>query len=85
MGRRGKRYGTRFGSWIIGYGVTKLTRELAARRQPVTRQALYRWCWGTRVPRPAVAHEMVRIAAGSLTLDDIYSHRDQMNAPKEAA
>jgi hypothetical protein len=78
LSRRGRRYGTRFGSWIIRFGVTQLARELAARHHPVTRHAVYKWYHGRAIPRPALARTIVSVAGGEISLDDVFAHREQL-------
>jgi hypothetical protein len=72
MGRFAAQQRTRFGRWILGYGVSRLTRDLGARGQPVTRRAAYWWAAGHKMPRPAIARVLVEVAGGSISLDDIY-------------
>ncbi len=71
-----RRWRTPLGSFISEYGVSRLTRDLAAAGQPVTRCAIYHWIGGTHVPRLERAVAIARLSQGRLTLGDIYRQRD---------
>ena len=75
--RRASGWRTKFGAWVGVYGVGRLARDvgLAVYRQPLRPAAAYRWVWGTRQPRPAVARALVRLSSGALTLEDVYGLR----------
>lgn len=75
-----RRWRTPLGSFIGEYGVSRLTRALAAAGQPVTPFAVYKWLGGRHVPRLDRAVEISRISEGRVSLADIYRQRDVVKA-----
>lgn len=71
-------WNTQFGNWLTGYGLSKLATQMELRGTPVTRQAVIQWRDGDTSPRPKHALAIVELAAGQLTLDDVYKHRAQL-------
>ena len=72
-----------FGRFVSRCGVVHLARKLG-----VTVVTVYQWSSGRRSPRPALAMQMVRIAAARgipLTMDDIYSHAECVASPERPA
>jgi hypothetical protein len=77
---RSHRWRTRFGSWVQSYTVSGIARALASAGDPICTETVYKWVSGASVPRPDRAVAMVRIAAGAITMDDVYSHRAALAA-----
>jgi len=75
------RWNTRFARWVSGYGVTRLAATLATQGDPITPKAIYDWISGDGVPRPPRAMSLVRISHGTLTLEDVFRHRDEVRCP----
>ncbi len=71
---------TPLGSFIGEYGVDRLTADLAAAGQPVTRTAVYNWIGGRHAPRPDCAVQITRLSEGRVSLADIYLQRDVVKA-----
>lgn len=70
---RDHRWRTRFGKWVMGYGVERLAAELE-----VTKSAVYFWLRlkGRLVyPDPERALRMVELSCGAVSLEAIYTHR----------
>jgi len=78
MQRRPQRWRTRFGSFVSSYTIEALTRDLGAAGFPVTNKAVYSWLSGHRTPRLSAANEIVKLSAGSLALDDVCRHREEV-------
>ena len=74
------RWYTKFGQFIGQFGVKKLAKTLAQSGHGVTESAVYIWVKGKSQPRPETAAEIIKLADGKLTMDDIYSHPKQMKA-----
>jgi hypothetical protein len=75
------RWQTEFGRWVRDVGVSRIVTALA--QDPdlrVTNQAVYEWLRG-HAPRPARAIALVELSGGRLTLDAIYGHSRQIQAP----
>jgi len=78
--REYRRWRTRFGSWIGDFGVSRIVIELG--RSPdtaVTPQAVYGWLAGETSPLPSRAQALVELSQGSLTMDAIYAHRQELS------
>lgn len=72
------RWHTRFGQAIGDLGVPEIVDALG--RDPalrVTSTAVYEWLQGHE-PRPERARALVEISGGTLSLEIIYSHRDEL-------
>ena len=78
--RAERRWSTRFGSFIDFYSVKGLLAALKARGLPLDKFTLYGWLSGDRDPRPNHALALVEISRGSLSLDDVYSHRRSLES-----
>lgn len=81
MRARGRgRWETRFGAWVSRVTVEQIVAELSVSKlTEVTNQGVYRWLAGATSPTPDRARALVNISGGALTIDAIYSHRDEMN------
>lgn len=75
MRRIPSRWRTPFGRFVESVGVEHLVQALGAAGQPVTRNAVYNWLSGDRVPRPDRAAQLVRLSHGALTFEHVYEHR----------
>ena len=76
--REPRRWKTRFGRWVAGYGVSNIVRSL----QPdtflrVTPNAVYAWLSG-HAPHPNRARALVKISGGAIRLQDIYAQRNEV-------
>lgn len=83
--RETRRWRTRFGKWISNMTVSAIVAEL--NRSPdtaCTPQTVYAWLNG-RAPRPERARALVQLSGGEISLDDIYSQRDQVDDVKQGA
>lgn len=56
-----------FVAWVNSYGRANLARALG-----ITWRAVYKWTDEGGVPRPELAHRIIDMSAGKLTLEDIY-------------
>lgn len=75
---RDHRWKTRFGQWVMKYGVERLAQQLE-----VTKSAVYFWLRlkGRIVyPDPERALKMVELSCGSVNLEAIYTHRREAQA-----
>lgn len=59
--------GARFRDWLATQGDGKVALALG-----VTRQAVYYWRTGRGKPKPALAAQLIMLAAGALVFTDIY-------------
>lgn len=75
-----RRWSTPFGSFVSAFGVRRLTLKLGERGQPVTPKAVHEWLAGRSAPTPARAVEIVTLSAGSVTLMDVYQHRETIRS-----
>jgi len=75
MRRVGVRWGTRFGRWLDGYTVPKVTEGLARSGAPVTAGAVYEWLSGRTSPRIEHANALIALSGGRLRVSDIIGHR----------
>lgn len=78
MRRHPTRWRTRFASFVGDYTVAALARDLAGLGEPVTVGAVYSWVSGRAQPRLRLAEKVVRLSAGSLSLEDVASHRREI-------
>ncbi len=67
---------TPLGSFVEEYGIARLTADLAAAGQPVTRTAVYNWLAGTHLPRPERALAISELSGGRVSVADVYRQRD---------
>ena len=81
MQRDPRRWQTPFGRYIARRGVPWVVGRLEAEGFGVTPKAVYSWLAGSKSPRPCLARAITRVSGGSLTLNDIYGHRDQVAQP----
>lgn len=64
-------------------GATRVAKLLSENPEtPVTVVSVYNWIAGRFYPRPAYAKRIVELSGGSLTLDQVYQHRDQVQEPR---
>ena len=73
-----RRWGTRFGSWVQEYTAARILEGLAQAGEPTARASVSHWVSGHCAPRPSKAVVLVRLAAGRLTLEDVYRHREEV-------
>jgi hypothetical protein len=76
---RGPGWNSRFGSWVRSYPVSRLIVDLEVIGLAVTRPAVYQWISGRTTPQLRRAHAMVQLSGGSISLDDVYAHRSQID------
>lgn len=74
--RIGRRWQTRFGRFVQGYGVERLVDALGQHGSPVTPSAVYSWMSGAGTPRAERMSALVRISGGSVTPQAILDHRE---------
>lgn len=79
MRRRDSRRQTKFGSWIQGFGVSRLVSELRQSGFQIHCTAVYHWIDGSVAPRAPLAIRLVELSAGELSMSAIYSHRDELS------
>jgi hypothetical protein len=75
---------TRFGAWIAKVSVRRIVQELA--RDPdtaITRAEVYAWVAGKTAPRPRRALALVSLSHGALALEDVFGHREVVNARRD--
>jgi DNA-binding XRE family transcriptional regulator len=68
-----KRWNSKFGVFLLAYGVKKLARELS-----LDPSAIYHWMRGRTSPHHATAIEIRRIAGSqrvSLSIEEIYQQK----------
>ena len=70
-----RRWTTRFGSWLHGYGVSRLSADLGVRSTSV-----YDWMSGRTAPDPSRAMFITQLSHGTLSLEDVYKHRREIGA-----
>ena len=78
MRRRVQGWDTDFGRFVSEYGVPALARDLSAQGAPVIPSSIYKWMAGVCNPRPQLARQLVSLSAGRLSLEAIFSHREQV-------
>lgn len=71
---------TRFGAFVGGYGVERLSLEFQRRGDPVTNSAVYSWIYGRRAPRPQAVDIILAVSHGRVTRDDIRRHQVAVGA-----
>lgn len=76
MRRISSRWRTRFGRFVDLRGVPSLRESLAELGCPVDRTTVYKWIHGAASPRVPTAQALVKIARGSISMDDVFAHRD---------
>ena len=47
---------------------------MSAKELGVSVAAVRKWAVGQRQPRPHIAHKIIKLSRGMLTLEDIYAH-----------
>lgn len=82
MRREPRRWRTRFGSWVRGYGVHRLAQGLRDAGQPVTETAIYNWLGGRHVPRADSAIAIVSLSRGRVQVADVLRHRALLAAKR---
>lgn len=78
LSRHAPGWRTRFGSWIAHTSVPTIVDHLSADPNlRVTRHGVYQWVYG-HAPTADRAQALVRLSAGSLSFEAIYSHRQEL-------
>jgi len=69
-----RRWKTRFGSWVKGYGARQLARDIgvAVHGMPLATTCVYQWVSGYHTPRPEHAQAIVRLSGGRVRLEDVF-------------
>lgn len=63
-----------FRRWLRHYGVPRVVEELARHGTPVSHQAAYGWVSGRTLPARPRIPVLLRMAAGSLSVEDLTTH-----------
>jgi hypothetical protein len=73
--------------WVAGFGVARLTAELARTGDGITVMAVYGWLSGAAAPRLRLAARIVDLSNGGITLEDVAAHRAALvaQAPTSAS
>jgi len=58
----------RYAEWLRKRGPTLTAHELG-----VTRSAVWAWIYNEVQPRPEMAHKIVELGKGEITLEDVYA------------
>ena len=73
------RWETTFGKFVRKHSVQRLVFELRSQGFSVTTTAIYYWLRpGGPNPKPKHAKAIVDLSNGELTMEDIYSHQQQI-------
>ena len=65
-------WGTSFGQWLSGYGVSRLAATLTERGYPISRGAIYHWLTRTARPRPRAAQIIASLSDGQIPMAEFY-------------
>jgi len=77
MARRACRWCLGIGTYVAHRGATRVALDLSGAGHPVTRQAVYSWARGQRLPRPSIGRALIETSDGALSFADLYGRRDQ--------